>query len=158
MTAQAREREVEALLRRAGDWARTRTDVRALGLAGSWARRAARTDSDVDLIVLTDAPDRYARSDAWAGALGGELVATEVWGAVTSRRLRLRSGLEVEVAVAHASWAATAPVDRGTRRVVTDGLRVIHDPAGLLAALTAACAQAASLSSSPARSSSRSSV
>ena len=34
---------------------------------------------------------------------------------------------------------STAPVDPGTRRVVEDGLRVVHDPRGLLAALLSAC-------------------
>jgi predicted nucleotidyltransferase len=158
VTTQPRDSEVEAFLQRADAWARGRSDVRALALAGSWARRAARPDSDVDLVVVTDAPDRYVASDDWIGALGAELVATEEWGAVTSRRLRLPSGLEVEVGFARPSWAATDPVDPGTRRVVTAGLRAIHDPDGLLVALTAACAQAASFSSSPVRSSSQSSV
>jgi uncharacterized protein len=35
-------------------------------------------------------------------------------------------------------WAATDPVDRGTRRVVTDGMRILRDPDGRLAALAAA--------------------
>ncbi len=56
------------------------------------------------------------------------------------RRLIMPSGLEVEVAVGRPSWAATAPVERGTRRVVNDGMRVLHDPQGLLARLQAACA------------------
>lgn len=33
------------------------------------------------------------------------------------------------------SWAATDPVDDGTRRVITDGHRVLYDPHGALAAL-----------------------
>jgi len=34
--------------------------------------------------------------------------------------------------------AATLPVDVGTRRVVTDGIRVVFDPDGVLAQLVAA--------------------
>lgn len=40
------------------------------------------------------------------------------------------------------SWAATDPVDSGTRRVISDGHTIVHDPAGLLAALSAACGTA----------------
>jgi hypothetical protein len=35
-------------------------------------------------------------------------------------------------------WAATDPIDPGARRVVTDGMRILHDPDGRLAALAAA--------------------
>ncbi len=37
------------------------------------------------------------------------------------------------------AWAGTEPVDPGTRRVVTDGVRVLHDPEQLLADLVRAC-------------------
>jgi hypothetical protein len=42
------------------------------------------------------------------------------------------------VGIAEPAWAATNPVDPGTRRVVTDGLRILHDPDGRLAALAIA--------------------
>ena len=56
-------------------------------------------------------------------------------GPLTERRLLLKGGLEVEVGIAEPSWAATDPVDPGTRRVVTDGLRILHDPDRRLAPL-----------------------
>lgn len=70
----------------------------AAGLVGSWARGNARPDSHVDVVLLTE------------------------------RRLRLASGLEVEVCIGHPSWAETDPVDAGTRRIVSDGIRVLWDP------------------------------
>jgi Nucleotidyltransferase domain len=84
-TVRPRQARVGELLERATAWARRRPDIRGLALVGSWARGSARTDSDVDLVVLT-----------------------------------------------------TDPVDPGTRRVVTDGMRILHDPDGRLAALAAA--------------------
>jgi hypothetical protein len=50
----------------------------------------------------------------------------------------LEGGLEVEVGLTEPAWAATDPVDPGTRRVVTDGMRILRDPDGRLAALAAA--------------------
>jgi hypothetical protein len=48
-------------------------------------------------------------------------------------------GLEVDVGVGRPSWASIAPVDRGTRRVATDGLIPLYDPAQLLRELLEKC-------------------
>lgn len=119
---------------------RNSDDVRAVAVVGSVARGCARVDSDVDVVWLTDDIARYVLSEDWArdlGAVGG--VTTRDWGAITERRFTLASGLEVDFGVGDAAWASIAPVDAGTRRVVGDGLEIIHDPDGLLAALLDAC-------------------
>lgn len=141
MASSDRRREVEALLARAVTWAAAREDVVALALVGSWARHAGRSSSDVDLVVLSDDPVAYIEREDWIEGLvsGAELVRTGDWGGVVERRLLLPSGLEVEVGIGLPSWAETSPVDPGTRRVVRDGLRVLHDPRGLLGALASAC-------------------
>jgi uncharacterized protein len=112
-----------------------------VAVVGSWARDAPREDSDVDLVLLTQKPLIYTTTDDWVDALapGAALVRTGGWGAIIERRLRLASGLEVEVGVGSAKWARTDPVDPGTRRVVRDGFSLLHDPHGFLAALAAAC-------------------
>jgi predicted nucleotidyltransferase len=133
---------VEQLLQRATAWARQRSDIRGLALVGSWARGSARADSDVDLVVLTTAANRYLGDDEWSAALGAiGVLGTQAWGRLTERRLLLEGGLEVEVGVTGPAWAATDPVDAGTRRVVTDGMRILHDPDGQLAALAVAATQ-----------------
>jgi predicted nucleotidyltransferase len=140
MGADDRRAEVDALLERATAWAARRRDVVALALVGSYARGADRPGSDVDLMVLTTEPARYLDREDWIGGLGAErLVTTRSWGAVTERRVALPSGLEVEVGLALPSWAAIDPVDSGSRRVMTDGNRVLYDPAGVLARFIAAC-------------------
>jgi hypothetical protein len=97
-------------------------------------------DSDVDLIVLTDRVERYLDGEElirWSGAV--RVIREKSWGAIKERRLLLPSGLEVEIGLGSPSWATTAPVDAGTRDVVTDGARILYDPDGLLAALAAQC-------------------
>lgn len=131
-----RRSEVGELLAAVTGWARQQPDLRAVGLAGSWARGAARMDSDVDLVLLTDAPDRYLAAPDLVVALGGgPLVRAAQWGVLAERRVRRPSGLEVEFGIVAPSWAACDPVDAGTHRVVADGFRVLHDPRGLLARL-----------------------
>jgi uncharacterized protein len=122
-------------------WAAARPDVLAVGLAGSQARGEARPDSDVDLGLLTDAPEAYL-GGSWAPeALGHAVdVRTRWWGPLLERRFRLAGGLEVECGFAPPAWAAL-PVDAGTSRVVADGFVVLQDPSGLLGQLVRAVAR-----------------
>jgi hypothetical protein len=62
-------------------------------------------------------------------------------GAPSLRRLARPSRLEVELGITARAWVNTDPVDAGTRRVVTDGLRILHDPQAIFAALQKACRQ-----------------
>ncbi|MDQ4106018.1 MAG: hypothetical protein M3157_02435 [Actinomycetota bacterium] len=72
--------------------------------------------------------------------LGGlRIVKTEQWGPLTELRFALPSGLEVEMGIAPPSWAATRPVDPGTRKVVEDGVSIVRAPDGLLTRLLDAC-------------------
>ncbi|MFJ6530611.1 nucleotidyltransferase domain-containing protein [Streptomyces longwoodensis] len=132
--------EIDDFIDRITSWCGDREDVVGLLLVGSCARGTARPDSDVDLVLLTTDPSRHLLEDAWVADLRlGEVIRTRSWGPVTERRCRTASGLEVELAVGSPDWARTDPVDPGTRRVVSDGARVLHDPAGVLAALVAVC-------------------
>ena len=120
-------------------WAATREDITGLLLVGSCARGAARPDSDVDLTLLTTEPGLYDGED-WARDLGMPTpIRTQRWGVILERRFATPSGLEVEFGIGSPSWADIDPIDPGTRRVVTDGARSLHDPVGMLATLIAAC-------------------
>ncbi|MFF8972554.1 nucleotidyltransferase domain-containing protein [Streptomyces sp. NPDC014995] len=131
-------REVEDRVTR---WAAGRRDVVGVLLVGSWARGTARADSDVDLVVLTTEASRYAADDAWLREPAlGEVIRVQAWGPITEWRHVTASGLEVELNIGSPDWARTEPVDAGTRRVVSDGARILHDPAGVLAELVRACA------------------
>ena len=140
MVTEERTNEVRTLLATLRSWAQGRPDIVAIGLAGSWARGNARMDSDVDVVLLTEDQVPYLEDDAWVYEMGGVgLVWTRRWGPVTERRFALPSGLEVELGVASPSWAATDPVDEGTRRVVADGAWVLYNPKRILAGLLDAC-------------------
>lgn len=126
---------VSAFLEAVGRWARTQPDIEAVALVGSYARDAATESSDVDLVILTSGVDRYLRDRSWVSLFGeaGEC-REEDYGRVTSVRVFYRGGLEVEYGFTTPDWAEV-PIDEGTLRVITDGMKVLHDPRGLLAAL-----------------------
>ena len=116
-------------------WASARPDVVAVLLVGSHARGAATETSDVDLVVLTDGPQRYSEDPSWADQFGAiERMRREEWGVVTSLRVWYEGGPEVEYGFTTPEWAAQ-PVDAGTHRVVTDGCRILFDPNGVLQTL-----------------------
>ena len=50
---------------------------------------------------------------------------------MTSIRVHYTSGIEAEFGIATGSWASI-PLDPGTRRVISDGMQVLHDPDRLL--------------------------
>lgn len=115
-------------------------DIIAVGLAGLWARGTATDVSDVDVVVIVEDPSEWLRSRDWMGDFGEHVtVGDEDWGAVQSRRVRYADGVEAEFGFTCRTWA-DLPIDEGTRRVITDGFRVIYDPAGvLLRALEEVC-------------------
>ncbi len=134
-------REYETLRQRIVAWAHRQDDVDAVLIVGSWARGLARTDSDVDIVVLTRDVARYVADEHWiADAVGAPapVVRTQRWGELVERRVRLSSGLEIEFGFVAPSWATTDPVDPGTAAVVRDGAQSLYDPLGLIETLTAA--------------------
>jgi mutator protein MutT len=137
----ARRREVAEVLDATIRWAAGQPEVLGVAVVGSWARDAARMTSDVDLVVLTDTPEKYLRSDDWLADFGADsVVRRQQWGPHLSEvRFARPSGLEVEMGITARAWASIDPVDEGTRRVVTDGLRVLYDPEDIFAGLQIAC-------------------
>jgi hypothetical protein len=105
---------------------------------GSWASGAARDDSDLDLMALTDQLDRWTANDIWLREIvarlgfGATTLDREVYGAARSWRVWIGQTVELELTIADTSWAATHPLDQGTRRVVGDGLVMLVDKDGLL--------------------------
>jgi len=130
---------VERLIETVTTWASTRGDIIGLALVGSYARNAAKPESDVDFVLLTDNPNRFRESFVWLDEIDWSTLGVAVgsfrdarYGAVWSRHVQLSDDLSVEFSFAHPSWAATSPCDPGTRSVVSRGCRVLFDPQQLL--------------------------
>ena len=114
-------------------WARTQSDIEAVALVGSHAREDANEDSDVDLVILTLDPDRYLLDKSWVSIFGEpERYQEEDYGKLTSVRVFYAGALEVEFGFTTPDWAR-APIDAGTERVVSGGIKVLYDPRGSIA-------------------------
>lgn len=138
MTARlkGRRRAAHAVIGDIANWAAAHDEVFAVAVVGSYAREAERMASDVDITILANDPDGLSDA-AWFRVLrpDARLIRSMNWGPVRERRMRLPSGLQVELNLAPASWAAV-PLDAGTRRVLRDGHQIVYDT-GILAAAVA---------------------
>ena len=126
---------LESLLHEICVWAVQRPDVQAVALVGSWARGQARADSDVDLVMLCEQPEAYRLNAVWPEQLFPGRVRAWIdadYGAVWSRHLTLKDGLEVELGCGQLQWASLTPVDPGTAEVLAGGFRILFDPHLLL--------------------------
>lgn len=113
-------------------WAITQSDIQAVALVGSYARGAATATSDIDLVVLTGKPDRYLRDTVWVEQFGTVMSRqTEDYGKVVSLRVEYAALPEVEFGLTTPDWA-TAPLDDGTQKVISDGIQVLFDRETLL--------------------------
>jgi uncharacterized protein len=119
-------------------------------MVGSYARGQARPDSDLDLVLLATSPLNFRTDIGWLHAIDWSAVNVrplkredEDYGAVWSRRIWLEpTRVELEISFASVSWANINPLDSGTRHVISDGCRILHDPKGILRRLSSAVKQA----------------
>ena len=123
-------------------WVRGESDILALAIVGSWARGAARNDSDIDLILLVREPEDF-RGEDWPGEIAWREGRVTQWhdadyGVAWSRHLQLSDSREIEFTFCRPSWADTDPVDAGTVEVVSGGCRVLLDKSGLFEKLLSA--------------------
>jgi uncharacterized protein len=113
-------------------WAADQPDVQGIALVGSYARGAANDDSDIDLVLLTDQPQKYLADLKWMERFGTvEKYQTEDYGKLISIRAWYRNRPEVECGITTPEWAAI-PLDAGTHRVISDGMTVLFERGNLL--------------------------
>lgn len=113
-------------------WSRRRKDIRALALVGSYAREVAKETSDVDLVIITNDPQKYISDTEWTRVFGTVITKNvEDYGKLTSVRVWYESGLEIEYGFTTRDWVKK-PLDKGTKRVIDDGLRVLFEKEKIL--------------------------
>jgi uncharacterized protein len=137
------EEDVKRVLCAATAWAQQCDGIRGIALVGSRARDAARSDSDIDLVLLVADPRKFFSDDTWLQAIDWSSRPVHYqdaqYGACTSRHVRLENTLEVEFGFVPSSWASCSPVDEGTKQVISGGCRVLYDRDKALTNLLAHC-------------------
>lgn len=130
------------LIAKVADW--SQRDHRVIGacVCGSYARGAARPDSDVDFCILAENPSSLLDDRSWIRSLGADArVAGPVEGYNLVQSIRvLYASTEAEFGVTDEAWMRL-PIDQETASVLNDGLQILYDPEGRLAAAAAYAAE-----------------
>ncbi len=128
--------DAQALIDAVTLWWRACPGVRAAALVGSHARGEARPDSDIDLVLLCQTPLDYLEDTSWVRRFGEpDAMRRETWGDVESLRVWYPN-FEVEFGLTSLAWASD-PSDAGVQQVIQQGIRILHDEDGVLAARVA---------------------
>jgi len=118
-------------------WATKDTRVSVLLLCGSHANNTARTDSDIDFVLVCPNPGILFSDQIWISSFGANAIESfEDWGLVQSilvQSIRVFYGsLEVEFGITGLEWIQP-PIDNKTADVMMQPMRVLYDPDLLLA-------------------------
>lgn len=136
---------VEQLLSALKTWSGKNPCVKGMALVGSWAAEDRdHAEADADIFLVVDDPQFFRTESAWMGeidwiaaGLGPGHWSECDYGRICSRHLKFSDGAEVEVNFVPPEWASVDPVDPVTRRLAGNGMRVVHDPEGILGRLLA---------------------
>jgi predicted nucleotidyltransferase len=119
---------------------------------GSWARGNPRPDSDLDVLIIAQDPKSLRRHQEWMRELRFSDASFRYiahhgaqYSAVWSAHIKLELEVELELTFADENWASVHPIDPGTRRVVTDALKILIDKDGALRGLCEVCSRESQL-------------
>ncbi|MEZ5816501.1 MAG: hypothetical protein R3D44_05425 [Hyphomicrobiaceae bacterium] len=140
------EERVEKLLSALQRWSDGNASIKGLALVGSWGDEDRQhAEADADLILIVDEPDAFRSRSDWMEEIDWKLAGLGPghwsecdYGGVCSRHLKFADGAEIEVSFVGEDWASIAPIHPATRRMAGNGMRVVHDPDGLLGRLLTA--------------------
>ena len=142
-----RKSEVEEIITTIERWAISHSLILSMALVGSWARNEANSHSDIDLMFLTSEPKLFFDDVHWFKNISWHKFNLEIndyydrtYGIVRSRHLCFQNGKRVEFSFGYPNWANTNPIDPGTLKVVSSGIKIISDRDRLLENLVNAIA------------------
>lgn len=123
----------EEFIKKFTNWSKNHEQILVMALVGSYARGEAKPDSDVDLVIITNQPEKFLKDDSWIKEFGEvKKQADEDYQLAQGKRVFYKNGIEAEYGITTLEWAKTDPVYSGTKRVITDGAKILYDKNGLL--------------------------
>jgi len=113
-------------------WSTRRKDVRAAALVGSYARNAAMASSGVDLLIITEEPQRYLTSTNWTRVFGVVITKEiEEQGNLASLHVWYENGLEIDFGFTTREGIRSLTREE-SKQIKADGLRLLFEKENLL--------------------------
>ena len=123
---------IDFIIHKLTTWGHKRTDIVAQGVIGSYANNCAKSDSDLDLIIVSKNKNELISNQEWLELVGKPYsIQLEYYGKVTSLRVNYSFQPEIEYGVTDLSWVKS-PLDPDTRKVISGGMQAYYDPLDLL--------------------------
>ena len=123
---------VEQFLQQLESFSAAEPTIEAVVLVGSHANGTAKSDSDVDVVIVTNSTDRLLGEYTWVYKFGKALSSDEEdCGLVHALRVMYDGGPEVEFGITSKSWIADDQL-KDTGKILAAGYRVIYDPNKLI--------------------------
>lgn len=118
-------------------WSASDASILGVLLVGSHARGTATEDSDIDLVIICEIPQKYCANSGWITKIFGEakIGNLEDWGLVKSWRAHFRNELEAEFGLTSTKWCSETEIALGTGKVVSDGALIVFERNRLLTEL-----------------------
>ncbi len=111
----------------------THADIFASALVGSHAQDAPSDDSAFELIILTENQKAFYENNDWVNRFHRWRESKiENWEAGKILRAFYKNGDEYKFYFAPPSWADTELISEDTRRIFSGGMKILHDPHGVL--------------------------
>lgn len=118
---------IDNLISKLRNYSAENEHVESVLIVGSYARGTNSENSDIDVVIITTEKEKMTENQSFTEKFGEVLKRqTEYYGACTSIRVWYSDGKEVEFGIVAPPWISQ-PLDEGTRRVLSDGFRIIAD-------------------------------
>lgn len=108
-------------------------EIVGIAMFGSQIHGTARPDSDIDVLVLTPDISKHFENDSFVSGFGRFRYARrEKWfSGETIRSFFREENGQIEYNFVNPEWA-DLPVNDEARRIIKDGMKILHDPHGIL--------------------------
>jgi predicted nucleotidyltransferase len=134
--------DAEALAKAAAIWVNHQGDLRSLVMVGSFARGTPKPESDLDFVIVADAPEAYGENIGWVQELlleteGFKLVnvftkaASGIWW-IYIELCRDGRKIEAEIKLVSAEWIDMSSAESEFQQSVRDAFRILVDKSGEL--------------------------
>jgi hypothetical protein len=127
----------QSLLTNILHWAKSQDDIKAIGLLGPSANNTQLLESEIKLIILAKDHKHYFENSFWLNHFGDvNTFQRQKTGKLTSLTAKYQNGAEIVFSFSNSRWAFIPP-DKGVRKIVENGIKILYDPSYLLTKLIA---------------------
>jgi hypothetical protein len=120
--------DISEFLNTVVSWAKMQNDIDGVALIGSYARNIARTDSNINILILSTNPSRYRSDLGWLHAFGNVMsIIKDEYGKELSLHVQYFNSHEVEFLITVSAWYGISK-HYELNNDISDQIKILYDP------------------------------